>query len=72
MWIAIILFWLLCGSWAIRMEEKDNKQVICQGSYIMVAFGCISVLLAFSVVWVPRLWDFAKGIRDAWKQALKG
>lgn len=73
MWIAIIMFWLLCGQWAIRMEEKDTKIVLRGGHiFIICSIGCFALLIAFCEIWIPRLWRFIKGIRMAWKQALKG
>lgn len=73
MYISIILFWFLCGNWAIRMEEKrDNEVIRGESGFIMYFIGCFALLLAFCETWIPRLWKFAKGTRIAWKQARKG
>ena len=73
MYISIILFWLLCGSWAIRMEEKATKSVVngIPESCIVTGFGCLSLLMGFYCFWLPRLWEFLKGIRKVWEESLK-
>lgn len=73
MYISIILFWFLCGSWAIRMEEKaDDKVMRSVDSFIRVSIGFFALVITFCEVWLPRLWKFIKDIRLAWKQAIKG
>lgn len=74
MWISIsiILFWLLCGSWAIRMEEKCTQKIVSTpDNYICTCFGCLGLIMTFCMNWLPRLWRFIKGVRCAWQAARK-
>lgn len=72
MYISFIVFWLLCGSWGIRMEEKDTDKVIRGGvSIIMGSIGIFALLITFCEIWLPRFWRFAKGTREALEASLE-
>ena len=72
--LTIILGWLLCGAWAIRMEEKEASRVVRDWLHIccFYGFGPIALVIGGFLFWPSRLWKFAKGIGKAWKEAMQG
>ena len=65
--LTFVFGWLLCGAWAIRMDEKANKEVNVWLYYIC---GLIGLVITWFSIWPKRLWKFAKGVAEAWRQAL--
>ncbi len=71
--LTFVFGWLLCGAWAIRMEEKNDKTVYSiSENWPLYVFGLIGLAIVWLTIWPSRLRAFAKGIKAAWNQALGG
>lgn len=75
-WIILtsVFGWLLCGAWTIRMIEKaDNELAKGDIKLFLAAYmlGPAILIFAWGTIWPSRLHQFGKGIKTAWKQALK-
>lgn len=71
-WIiaTVVLGWLLCSAWALRMDEKENNSVQ-DDWWVFYSLGPIGLIIGWFFVWPGRIKDICKCIYDAWKDMRK-
>lgn len=70
LWIILTLVfgWLLCGAWAIRMDEKDGNKVEDE-PWLFYLFGLVGLAIVWFSIWPECIYRFCKGVAKAWREA---
>jgi len=69
--LTFVFGWLLCGAWALRMDEKDGMNVKGNAFWFYYIGGLLGLTVVWLGIWPERIWKFGKGVVNAWKQGMK-
>ena len=64
--LTFVFGWLLCGAWSIRIEEKKQDYVEDE-IWMFYSTGPIGLIIVWLFIWPERIWNFGKGVIEAWK-----